>query len=63
MKPPKTLSGYLLRLKQVANIELGNLKGYDALTDEQKSWLGTISADIDNAIGEFEKSCTEIIKS
>jgi hypothetical protein len=54
MKAPKTVSGYLSLLRQIANIQTHNLKGYDELTKDQKMSLGSISADIDNDLVEFE---------
>jgi hypothetical protein len=54
MKKPKTIKGYLSYLRRVAHLGVSGLKGYDKLTQEQQVTLGSISADIDNTVGEFE---------
>lgn len=51
---PKTVKGYLNLLRRAADIPVADLQGYEDLADEQRT-LGSISADIYNTLGEFDR--------
>lgn len=56
MKKPKTIKGYLSYLKKVISINVVFLKGYEELSDSEKLVIGSILADIENGVSEFENN-------
>lgn len=55
MRLPKTLKGYINLLNQIESKSISDLKGYERLNNEQKLYLGAISAAIGNNLQDFKE--------
>ncbi len=59
MRRPKSIKGYLSALRELEATGLTELVGYDKLNDEQKQYLGIISAELSNTLADFDRATPE----
>lgn len=55
MKQPQTVKAYLKACLIVANTSIIGMRGESKLTDEERSTIGALSADIQNDLGEMDE--------
>ena len=55
MKKPKTVKAFLKILIELCDVDRGELKGFEKLTEEDYDKIGEVRAGIQNDLGEMDE--------